>query len=189
MTRQGLIAVLVVGTVGQLGGLAFGLGFKEVLLISLLVAWAGFAYWVSRSEKRVIESFKSESTEHQQRILELLGWDAKPFLQKVRGTFRTDWRWAATNMLSMAALMVGLPAIYLAVTPPGLIWDRPALPWPLALVVGGLALWALLRRWRARTYRCPTCGASLSPIPNSRLQFECNRCGLLWYVLDQRKWV
>ena len=189
MTRQRLIAVLVVCTIGQLGGLWLGLAFKELLLVSLLVAWAGFAYWAARSEKRVIESFRSESAEQQRRILDLLGRDAIPFLHRVRGTFRTDWRWAAVNMLSLAALMVGPPAIYMAITPPGLVWDRPAAPWPLALAFGGGALWVLLRRWRVRTYRCPTCRESVRPIQNSKLQFECNRCGLLWYVLDQRKWV
>ena len=189
MTPRTWMAVLAVGGVGHFGALMFGFEFKKALLIGLLVAWAAGAYWVSRSERKLVETFKVGSVDYQQRVLGFLGSDASPFLHKVRGTFRTDWRWAGVNVLSMVMLIFGLPLAYSIGTERPLSWDLPLTPWHFALAVVGFALWVLLRRLRARAYRCPGCRAPLSPIVNHKLSFECSRCDLLWHVLDQRKWV
>lgn len=171
------------------GGQLFGLQFKDVLLVALVIAWITYSYFAQRQERKLIADFKTHTPQVQARIVKALGREALPFLHKANDTFRTDWRWAAVNIASAFLLIGGFPLGY------SLLSDRPVTAsasftaWHLLAMFAGFGCWSLIRRYRAHIYRCPTCATALCPTPTKKLHFECARCNKLWYALDQNKWV
>jgi protein-S-isoprenylcysteine O-methyltransferase Ste14 len=189
MSKNQWFAVLAIVVIANAGAHMFGLEFKPALLVSLILAWIAIAVLVSRRERQLIADFKVGSTDYRERVLNLLGTDAQPFLHKVQGTFRRDWHWAAVNATTATVLILGLPLSYSIATKANLSWDSSFTGWHLLLMFIGFGLWAAIRRWRARSYRCPSCKTGLSPAANEKLQFQCPQCGILWYVLDRNQWV
>ncbi|WP_413874380.1 hypothetical protein [Albidovulum sp.] len=181
--RQWLI-VFCFGLVSFVSAIALKFEIRFAWLIAILAALIIGRILVYNDDKHFIGEFMLASPDDQRQLLMKLGLEAKPFIHKISGTFRYDWRWAIINMLSASLLLIGPTLVYSLATEVNFSWDSSFSLVNLLLLFGGFAAWALLRRWRIRNYCCPKCSLKLFPLPNRKLLFECNNCTTLWHVLD-----
>jgi len=186
-----LLQWLIVSFCGMTGfvlAVVFNLELKLAWLCGLVIAWAIGTITVQKDDKQFIVQFNEAALQDQKQILLRMGFEATPFLHKIKGSYKYDFLWIFLNILSAVLLVFGFTLCYSILVEDRFTWESEFSFINLLLLFAGLVLWVFLRRWRIRRYSCPKCKAKLYPLPNKKLQLECDNCKILWSLMDVNEW-